>query len=257
MTICKLYLFGSPHLTQDDKPVDLGRRKAKALLAYLAATGQRHNREALLTVFWPELDQRRGRADLSRTLSILNKTLGAGLIEADRETVTLNLASKTGAAETTLWADIIRFQELLITVEQHDYPPDEICDECLTYLAEAMALYRADFLEGFTLPNCPAFDEWQFFQTESFRQAAASTFARLVQSHLLLNDPESAIPYARRWLALDPLHEPAQRQLMQLYALTDQRAGALRQYEECKRILQQEVGVLQPVADVAGVAMAE
>ena len=33
MTTFKLYLFGSPHLEQDGKPVELGRRKAKALLA--------------------------------------------------------------------------------------------------------------------------------------------------------------------------------------------------------------------------------
>ena len=251
MTICKLYLFGSPHLTQDDKPVDLGRRKAKALLAYLATTNQRHNREALAAMFWPELDQRRGRADLSRILSVLNKTLGTGVIEADRETVALHLTNEATAAETTLWVDISRFQALLFPAEPHDHPPDEICEACLSRLVEAVGLYRADFLQGFTLTDCPAFDDWQFFQSESLRQTAASTLERLVGNYLRRNNLDAAVSYARRWLTLDPLHEPAHRQLMQLYALTDQRAAALRQYEECQRILQQEVGVHPDTATTA------
>ncbi|MBN2390703.1 MAG: AAA family ATPase [Anaerolineae bacterium] len=54
---------------------------------------------------------------------------------------------------------------------------------------------------------------------------------------------ESAIPYARRWLALDPLHEPVHRCLMQLYAQTGQRAAALHQYHECVRVLEAELGL--------------
>ena len=53
----------------------------------------------------------------------------------------------------------------------------------------------------------------------------------------------SAIPYARRWLALDPLHEPAHRALMQLYAQTDQQAAAMRQYQVCVDTLEEELGV--------------
>jgi len=251
MTISKLYLFGSPHLEQDEKPVDLGRRKAKALLAYLAATHQRHNREALLATFWPELDQRRGRADLSRTLSILNKMLAPGLLEADRETVVLNVTGKP-AEEIALWVDTIQFQTVVSSAEQLEPPLDEeICDECLCRFAEAAELYQADFLEGFTLPNCPAFDEWQFFQSESLRQTAALVFDQLVQGYLQRNAPELAILYARRRLALDSLHEPAHRQLMQFYALADQRAAALRQYDECKRTLQQELGISPDAETIA------
>ncbi|MBI4771759.1 MAG: AAA family ATPase, partial [Chloroflexi bacterium] len=50
--------------------------------------------------------------------------------------------------------------------------------------------------------------------------------------------------------ALDPLHEPAHRHLMRLYAWSDQRAAALRQYRECVRVLDQELGV-SPLGDTA------
>jgi DNA-binding SARP family transcriptional activator len=59
---------------------------------------------------------------------------------------------------------------------------------------------------------------------------------------------EDAIPYARRWVALDPLHEPAHRALMRLYAQAGQQAAAQRQYQECLRLLEAELGV-EPEAE--------
>jgi predicted ATPase len=44
-------------------------------------------------------------------------------------------------------------------------------------------------------------------------------------------------------VALDPLHEPAQRVLMETYAEAGQRAAALRQYDECVGILAEELGL--------------
>ena len=56
-------------------------------------------------------------------------------------------------------------------------------------------------------------------------------------------EDEAAILAVRRWLALDELQEDAQRWLMKLYAWTGQRGAALRQYRECVRVLEQELGV--------------
>ena len=69
MSRLALYLLGPPHIKRDGQAVDVGRRKAVALLAYLAVTGQGHSRDALATLFWPEHDQSRARAGLRRTLA--------------------------------------------------------------------------------------------------------------------------------------------------------------------------------------------
>ncbi|HEX9076629.1 MAG TPA: AAA family ATPase, partial [Anaerolineae bacterium] len=66
---------------------------------------------------------------------------------------------------------------------------------------------------------------------------------RLTYFHGRQSEFDQAIPYALRWLSLDPLHEPAHRHLMQLYAANGQRAAALRQYLECVRVLKAELGV--------------
>lgn len=68
----KLFLFGSPRLEADGAAVALGTRKALALLAYLAVTGQEHARPMLAALLYPEYDEERALANLRRTLWALN-----------------------------------------------------------------------------------------------------------------------------------------------------------------------------------------
>lgn len=241
----KLFLLGRPRLEREGRSVVLNRSRAMALLAYLAVTGERHSRELLATLLWPESEPSRGRARLRRELATLNDLLGKGWLETDREQIGL-----TGSAGQQMWLDVAAFQESLVRCQQHDHPVNEACPECLPPLCEAVALYRGSFLAGFSLPDSPEFDEWQFFQAEEQRQAFASALERLVRLLSSQGDYESALPYARRWLALDSLHEPAHCQLMQLYACTGQWTAALRQYSECEQVLKAELGV-SPSAETA------
>jgi predicted ATPase/DNA-binding SARP family transcriptional activator len=255
-----LYLLGTPRLERDGQEIALSRRKALALLAYLAVTGHSHGRDTLATLLWPEYDQSRARASLRGALSSLKQALGEGWLEADRETVGLDASSFAGplsseaaredvgphpeaAPGRLFWLDVAEFQDRLAQCRTHGHPPDQVCPACLSSLAQAAALYRDDFLAGFTLRDSSAFDEWQFFQTEGLRREMASVLERLVLGLGAQGAFEGAIPYARRWVALDLLHEPAHRHLMRLYAWSGQRAAALRQYAECERVLNEELGV--------------
>ena len=110
-------------------------------------------------------------------------------------------------------------------------------------LAAATRLYRGEFLAGFGLPDSPAFDEWQFFHTEETRQALMDGLARLVRLQIGAGEIEQALDLARRWSILDPINEEAHRALMQIYAWNGQRSAAVRQYQECRHILQQELAI--------------
>lgn len=236
MALVKLFLFGSPYLEADGAPVEVDTRKAIALIAYLGLTGQHHTRDALATLLWPDYDQSRARAALRRTLSTLNKALAGEWLDIERETVGL----KTSAS---IWIDIKQFESRLAACRSHNHPDEALCSDCLAALTEAVQLYRDDFMAGFTLRDSPDFDEWQFFQSEGLRRELSDVLEQLIHCHSLRGEWDTAINYARRWLALDSLHEPAHRQLMQLYAWAGQRAAALRQYRECVRVLDLELGV--------------
>ncbi len=167
---------------------------------------------------------------------MLRKGLGGEWLVADRETIGTH-------PQADLWLDVAHFRRLLSSPRTHGHPEAETYPECLEALAEAVELYRGDFLEGLSLRGSANFDEWQFFQTDGLRQELALALERLVHGYSAQGAYEQAIPYGQRWVALDPLHESAQRELMQLYALAGQRAAALRQYKECARILEAEIGL--------------
>jgi predicted ATPase/DNA-binding SARP family transcriptional activator len=244
MSELNLFLFGPPRVELDGAPVEVRRRKALALMAYLAVSEQVYSRDALATLFWPDHSHSRARAYLRRSLSVLNTSPVGEWLDVDRETVELRRGLSLTDSGRTLWVDVAQFGQLLSVCRGHDHPPEGVCPDCLPLSAEAADLYTDDFLAGFTLADSAEFDDWQFFQTESLRQELASVLERLVRGHSYQSEFEAAIPYARRWLRLDPLHEPAQRYLMVLYDQSGQKAAALRQYEEYVRHLQEELGIL-------------
>jgi non-specific serine/threonine protein kinase len=217
MADLNISLFGYPAIELDGAPVAVDERKALALLAYLAVSGTPQSREMLGALLWPEHDQAQSYANLRHALWSLKQAGLAAWLETARETIALRAGFEL---------DVATFQQAI---------QDRRFDT-------AAALYGANFLAGFTLRDAPAFDEWQFFQTEQLRQELAATLQQLVAEQRDRGDYEAGIAYARRWLALDGLHEEAHRQLMQLYTLSGQHAAALRQYHECARLLQEEIG---------------
>ncbi len=243
-------LLGSPMVERDGMPIAVDTRKAIALLAYLAVTGQQHTRDTLATLLWPEYDQDSGRASLRRTLSALKTGLrepthGAWL-RIDRERVGLTRAPD-------VWIDVDALKEWLADVDGHGHTSTEACPRCVRPLEQAVHLYRGDFLAGFTMRESASFDDWQLFAADSFRRQLAEALERLVAALAAQRAFERAIVHARRWLALDLLHELAHRQLMLLYAWAGERAAALRQYRECVKVQEEELGV-PPLAETSQLA---
>ncbi len=240
MAALHLNLFGAPELIIGDGgdalPVHFDTRKALALLAYLAVTGKSHTRDSLAALLWPEGDAEHARSALRRTLSALTAVLGPQPIEAGRQTIGLH-------PQSTLACDVTRFLAAIAHSRSHGHPPAASCPDCRRWLQEAAELYRGDFMAGFSLRDSLEFDDWQLIQAEHLRREHAAALDRL--SALLIDDGDlaAALPYARRWLNLDPLHEPAHARLMQLYAWSGQQSAALRQYQDCAHILERELGV--------------
>ena len=221
MTDLSLALLGPPVVMRDGTPVSFDTRKAIALLALLAVTGREHSREQLADLLWPEADSAKGRASLRRTLSVTAAAMGAGLI-ISRAAVALEPAA--------VRVDVGEFETLITR-------PDAAS------LEQAARLYRDDFLAGFVLRGCPEFEEWQASVAEGLRQSLARGLQRLVAACISDGDLERAVGHARRWLLLDPLHEPAHQAIIRLQGWTGQRSAAMRQYRSLVRVLDRDLAV--------------
>src|SRR6266545_3645733 len=244
----RLALLGPPRIEVGGAPLRVDTRKALGLLAYLACGERRHGRDELAALLWPEGDEAHARAALRRTLSVLNRALGiagAAQVVADRTVPEL----RTSAIDL----DVYRFRHLVASCDTHGHEPDRACPACTGPLLEAVALHRGDFLAGFSLRDAPEFEDWQLAQAATLRRELAGALRRLVAAHAVQERWDAAVTAAERWLALDPLHEPAHRQLMRLYAWSGQRAAAIRQYRV--RVLNQELGVA-PLAETTALYQA-
>ena len=120
---------------------------------------------------------------------------------------------------------------------------DVLCRESsVNALERAAALYRGEFLEGFSV-NEELYEEWLRTERTSLQERAMRALMRLLRRRLDAGDVEDGVRVARKVLSLDPLRETAHRALMRLYAATGDRALALKQYQSCCDILNAELGV--------------
>jgi DNA-binding SARP family transcriptional activator len=216
--------------------VSTDRRKAVALLAYLAVTAQPHTRDSLATLLWPGYDTASSYAYLRRTLWEINQMLGPGWLETERDQVWLK-------QDNGLWVDAAAFLTHLTLFRQTPTAPEP--------LTAAIALYRDHFLAGFSLRDSEPFDTWQQLQTEHFRRELAWTLEQLAAAYAEQAAWDTALSYVQRWLALDPLQEAAHRAIMRLYAVKGDRATAIRQYETCAQLLKQELDLTPSAATTA------
>ena len=228
----KLILFGTPHIETDDGSPPFRRRKGLALLAYLAITQRPQGREALLGLLWPEFSPDSARNNLRRELSLLKKKLPENTLLSDANQISLD-------PNNALWVDALAFQNTLDGGAKTAIGNLQSAKQ----MAEAVSLYGDDFLAGFNLPNCLAFEEWQETQAAQYRQMLSHSYEALINWHAQHHTFDLASHYGRLWLALDTLHEPAHRRLMTLYAQSGQQAAALRQYQACVDILEEELGI--------------
>jgi WD40 repeat protein/DNA-binding SARP family transcriptional activator len=235
MATLSISLLGTLQITLGPQPVTAFKSdKVRALLAYLAVEADRpHRREALAALLWPEMLERSARSNLRDALANLRHAIGdreaaPPLLLIERNTIQFN-------ASCDHWLDVARFCEL-VEADRGDEPAHQ-------HLAEAVDLYRGDFLEGFSLRDSPAFDDWSLLTRERLRRQALLALGRLAEYYEGQAEYGQACEYARRQVGLEPWDEEVHRHVMRLLALDGQRGAALLQYETCRQSLAEELGV--------------
>jgi predicted ATPase/DNA-binding SARP family transcriptional activator len=224
----ELSLLGTVAITLDGKRVEEQVPiKSQALLFYLAVTGGQHSRERLAGLLWGDKPETSAKANLRKSLSALRQLFGDALI-ITRQTVALN-------RDSPYWLDVEALESALAE--------DKPASENLQPLREAVDLYRGEFLEGFFVRQAVEFEEWVMSERERMRQLAIQALGRLSVACTARGEYVAGIDYTKRLLTLEPWQEEAHRQLMSLLARSGQHSAALAQYETCRRILAEELGI--------------
>lgn len=231
MSVLTLSLLGPFAVTLDEQSLDtFPTVKVQALLAYLAIECDRaHRRESLMELLWPGMPLESAQVNLRQTLYRLRKTIPqvAGinggtpvhLVLSDRQTVQIN-------PDAAVHLDVNEFNTLL------ELDP-----------AQAVKLYRGDFLADFYLVDSSEFESWAEGVRGELRRVALEALDQLTEEAIQAENHHQAQTYAWRQLEIDPLRESASRQLMRALANGGQRNAALAQYKVCLRRLLRELGL--------------
>jgi predicted ATPase/DNA-binding SARP family transcriptional activator len=225
-------------LELDNSLITADRRKALALLAYLAVNRWEHHRDHISGLLWPEYEQSKAFTNLRHLLWEVRHAIGEDWIVAARDTIALIAEGADQPSKRVVWLDVARFQSLITEGRAQN----EISIRILL-LTDSVKLYRNHFLTGFSLRHSSDFNEWAFAESEELRKQLAGALTMLTNDHCSLGQVETAIPYAQRLVALDSLNEESHRRLMQVYIQAGQHNAALKQYQSCEKLLRKELGV--------------
>jgi predicted ATPase/DNA-binding SARP family transcriptional activator len=254
MQILSLNFLGAFEVIAANRAISAFRTdKVRALLVYLALEASRpQQRDRLAAIFWPESDQESARYNLRLTLHRLRQTLAAAVPGIADTVFTVTRSTITFHPAATR-VDVVRFQQLITDCEAHTHADLYRCALCVARLHQAAELYRGELLAGFGIADAPAFEEWLLLRREMLHQLALLALHHLAVAYELQGQLEPALAYARRKLALDPYREETHQQVMRLLARGGQISQALAQYERCRRLLREEVGV-DPDAETVALA---
>jgi predicted ATPase/DNA-binding SARP family transcriptional activator len=232
VTQLEICLLGTFQITRAYTPITrFASNKVRALLAYLAVESDRpHLRDALAGLLWPESTQEMALKSLRNALANLRRAIGDR--EADpayllitRETIQFNPNSgyHLDAAELT----------------NHDSRPQTDIRRRIA----AVDGYRGPFLEGFSIPDSAAFEEWISLWRERLERKTLEGLHMLTEYYETRGEITQALAFARRRAALDPWMEEGHYQVMRLLAISGQREQAIRQYQNLFEILSKNLDV--------------
>jgi DNA-binding SARP family transcriptional activator len=220
LSIC---ILGPLVIECDGRRIGKLPKKARALVAYLAAQGEQPvSRERLADLLWPYQGSEQARHSLRNCLLELRKGL-------------------TGGAADCLFTD---FSSCRLRAAEIDLDAFERLSrgEDAATLQAAADLYRGEFLADFVIDSEP-FQEWLAAERDRSLDIVCAVLQRLTAEYDGGGYHDAAIQSARRLVALDPLSELGQRALIRAYARAGRRGEALRQYRSCAETLKRELGV--------------
>ena len=240
MASLRIQLFGTVRVSHADRPRDARLiHTVQALLAWLVLNRRKtHAREALAGIFWAELREDRARSCLSTAIWRLKQAL-----EPDGVPQGAYLISGPAAVgfncESDHWLDVAAFEEGVRPLRT--LRSDTGKGEDWSRAEAAIRHYSGDLLEGF-------YDDWALRERERLRLLYLESLTTLLRHYSETGAMDEALSCGQQILALDPLRENVHRDLIRLHLRRGHRALALEQYERCRAVLDDELGV-RPMAE--------
>ncbi len=232
--------FGHFEVRRSGRPITLcSNRCGQCILRFLVAKQQHYaTSDTLLTLLWPEDQPEAALNKLHIAISALRRSLnhgyscglGCGYIVCKNRIYYLN---PTVAIRT----DVDEFLH-------YYHAGQQASEERIALYEKACSLYTGPFLSE------DIYADWSSPQREELNRIYLTMCNALAEHYIQHKQYEDATKWTAAILKENRCDEAAHRQLMQIYAAQGRRSEALQQYQRCKLVLHEELGV-QPLPETA------
>lgn len=222
---CRVHILLLPHpkLVVEGEAVHLDSRTER-VLACLAILGGDTSRLAVARKLWPDVDDYKALSSLRTTLWGFPKT----------QYPVIQTSLHKLLIDPSVYVDFITAKRTASSLIHAALIPENIPD--------ALRLLGAELLDDWA-------EDWIFVEQQHYHQLRLHALERLALSLLAEGRYAQAIETGMLVSACDPLRESAHVLLMRAYMAEGNRCEAIRQYELCAEILENELG-LEPPADM-------
>ncbi|WP_411893306.1 AfsR/SARP family transcriptional regulator [Winogradskyella sp. A2] len=230
----RIQTLGQFNLWREKEKVDSkqwGRDKTVQLLQYLISNRQRHalHKESIMEHLWEEGDDR----DFKVALHGVNKVLEPNRPSRTEPSFVIRQGVSYQLDLDKIWIDVEALEQYII-IGNEAYGDDiDISKEAYK---SAIALYQ-----GVYLPN-RIFEDWSSEEREKIQILILGAYVILAE--ILLNEnPLESIRLAQCAIAIDKTWEDAYRLQMQAYLIKGNRPQAIKAYQKCADVLDEEYGI--------------
>lgn len=224
-------LFGNFRMSFTGRPATvIHASRLQSLIAYLILQGDAPQpRERLAFLLWPASSESQARTNLRQLLHHLKRALPAecNLLVSDHLSVRWQ-------RDDSCAIDVVDFQMAIAEADSARTRNDRARE--IQSLTSAAQLYEDDLLPGL-------YDDWIVPIRDEYKRRICGVLKRLATHFEERGEYATAIPWAERLLALDPVCESHHQLVIRLHAANLDRASALRAYHQCMRVLRREMGV--------------
>ena len=224
MSKLEIKLLGHFDASLNGRSIALGGPKQQALFAYLAFHSDKAvSRTQLITMFWGDRFDTQANQSLRQALFRLRRDLGdlgLDLLDIDGEMISLET--------NNIDIDLLKFKQEAESTIMADW--------------QSAAARFDDLLAGLEIRQAE-FDDWLMQARQQLELISHVLFDRLSTALRQADDFNGGLAIADKWIARDPMNEPAQRRAMEICAAAGDRAGALNRYQLVVELLRRELGV--------------
>lgn len=222
---------------------DWGRDKTIQLFQFLITARHRRglHKEQIISRLWEEADDKGGDRDFKVALHGINKILEPERKSRSESKYILRQGLTYQLRQDAVWIDAAAMEDFIA-----------IGNEALNINTElAILAYKnsIDLHHGVYLPN-RLYEDWTSAERERLQLLILGTYITLGELLVEVNPMES-IRLSQEALQIDSTWEDAYRIQMKAYLIKGNRPLAIKTYQQCKKVLDEEFGI-DPLPETQG-----